>query len=273
MTTFGLTDNGFTLKRLADILDDMVTALGNVVDPVSGESLTVDLSDENDPLIQEINAFADGLSVCWEQLQLVNNQFDPNSSTGTGLSALVQLNGLRKKSGTYSTVILYCTGTANLTIAAGQQVSPISDGNYWTTNTTFTFDSSGHATVLATCNDIGAITASAGTLIKIVTPQDGWQTVTNISDAVAGTNEETETELRARRNVSTSGTAVAIIESVYSSLRSLENVTAVRVYQNITLTTDANGVPSKSIAAVVQGGTDADIANVLWLKTLGRQVS
>ena len=92
MTTYGVTDNGFVLKRLYDIRADMVAALGTVSDPTTGETLR--LGDENDPLVQLLDATADALAAAWEQLQEAYNQFDPLKATGAGLSGLVQLNGL-----------------------------------------------------------------------------------------------------------------------------------------------------------------------------------
>ena len=94
MTTFGITPTGFVLKRLADILDDVDAALSLVQDPVTGEYLTPDLLDENDPLVQIKNALCDQLSVCWEQLQLCYNSKDPLAATDAALSSLVQLNAL-----------------------------------------------------------------------------------------------------------------------------------------------------------------------------------
>lgn len=268
MATFGITDNGFVLKRLADILDDMNTALNTVIDPVSGESLTPELLDENDPLVQLVNAFSDGLSDAWEQLQLAYNQFNPNAATGVALSSLVQLNAITRNPGTYSTVILTLTGTANYSIPAGQQVSPLDDSTIWNLPA-FTFDNNGGAVVTATCSEVGAITALSNTLVKIITPQAGWNTVTNLVAATPGTYEESDSDLRVRRAGSTSASAVAIIESVYSSLIGLTGVTSVYAYQNITNQTDEYSVPSKNIAVIVQGGSDEDIANVLWLKASG----
>lgn len=265
MATFGITDAGFTLKRLADILGDMVGQLTTITDPVTGETLTTDLANEDDPLVLEVNAFADGLAAAWEQLQLVYNQFDPNKATGVALSGLVQLNGLRRKAGSYSTVQLTVTGTAGLSIAEGQQVSPMDDSSVFILPA-FTFSSGGTATVTATCSEMGPTAAEIGTLVKIVTPQAGWTSVTNLVAAVEGANEETDTALRARRSVSTSSTAVALIESVYSALIGLDGVKSARAYQNITDTTDARGVPSKNIAVVIKGGTNAAIAQVLWEK-------
>ena len=68
--SFGISDQGFTLKRLADILSDMQTAFSTVQDPATGEMLTLNLADENDPLVQAVNSVSDALSLAWEQLQL-----------------------------------------------------------------------------------------------------------------------------------------------------------------------------------------------------------
>lgn len=268
MSNFGISDTGFTLKRLADILNDMSTALGSITDPVTGEMLTPELLDENDPLVQMTNSFSDGLALAWEQLQLAYNQFNPNAAGGVSLSSLVQLNGITRQSGSYSTVQLTLSGTPNYAIPAGQQVSPLDDSSIWNLPA-FTFDGSGDATITATCSVVGAISADIGTLVKIVTPQAGWSTTTNLIAATIGTAEESDTALRGRRSNSTSALAVAIIESVYSSLIGLAGVTSVYAYQNITNSTDGNSVPSKNIAVIIQGGVDADIANILWLKASG----
>jgi hypothetical protein len=103
MTTFGITDQGFTLKRLADIIIDMDTSLALVQDPITGE--TLNLLDENDPLMQLKFAVADQLSAAWEQLGLVYNSLNPLAATGAPLAALVQLNGILKQLGDTDTVL------------------------------------------------------------------------------------------------------------------------------------------------------------------------
>src|ERR1035437_6784669 len=104
MPDFGVSSAGFSLKRLNDILNDMVADLSTIQDPVTGETLTPSLIDENDPLVQTANSLADALSVGWEQLQLACNQYDPLKSVGAGLSGLVQLNKIKRKVGSGSTV-------------------------------------------------------------------------------------------------------------------------------------------------------------------------
>lgn len=261
MTTFGVTPTGFKTKRLADILADLTTALSTVSDPSTGESLIVDLADENDPLVQVVNAFADGLAEAWEQLELAHDQFDPLKSIGAGLSGLVQLNGISRKPSTYTTATVSLTGTPNSAFVAGKKIS---NGVNNFTLPAVAFDGSGFASVVAVADEEGPIQALAGTLVKIVTPVPGWTAVTNPTDGVVGTYAETDTELRARQQNSTSATAQTIIESIYSALVNLDGVTYCRVYQNITLAVDSRGIAAKSVAVVIVGGDDNEIAESIF---------
>ncbi len=131
MAEHGVTPQGFSLKRLADIRNDLVTALNEVTDESTNEKLIVDLADADDPLVQIVDSFSDGLSVAWEQLQFAYNQFDPLKSSGGGLSGVVQLNGIRRKSGTFSTVFVSLTGQFNQFIPAGQQITDINNTHVW----------------------------------------------------------------------------------------------------------------------------------------------
>jgi len=264
MTTFGITDEGFTLKRLADILATTTAALSTVVDAVSGESLTPDLTDENDPLVQIVNSFCDSISVCWEQLQLAYNQFDPLKATGAGLSGLVQLNGLTRQLGGYATAAFDVTGTANKTILAGKQVADINSTIVFALPE-FTLDGDGEATVTGTCTVKGPLVALTGSVFNILTPTAGLLTAVNTNDSSGGSDDETDAELRARQQLSTSGTAHSVIDSVYSVLGGITGVTMVRVYQNNTLDDpDTRSIPAKSIAVVIMGGADLAIAIALF---------
>lgn len=266
MADYGVTNEGFVLKRLNDILMDLTTALSGVVDPVTGQTLTPDLADEDDPLVQLVNAFADDLSVAWEHLQLAYNQFDPLKATGAGLSGTVQLNKLRRKAGTNSTVNVALTGSPALAMPAGKLLSNL-NGDVVFELPAITFDGSGDATAVATCTEQGPIAAEIGTLVNIVTPTSGWDSVTNTSAAALGTYEESDSSLRNRQQLSTSNTGSAVIESFYAGLINLEGVTFARAYQNITNITDARGIPAKTVSVVVVGGDNNDIAELIFQRS------
>lgn len=265
MTDFGITPQGFVLKRLVDIRQDLVDRLSQIQDPVSGEFLTVDLKDENDPLVQLVNSFSDGLAVGWEQTQGSYNQFDPLKASNGGLSGVVQLNGIRRKTGTVSRVIVTLEGTPNLLIPTGNQFTDIQNTFVWQLPQVL-LDVNGYASAEAQCIIKGPNTAIAGTLVKILTPIAGWDSITNSVDAIPGTLEETDSELRARQQLSTSATASSIVDAIFGSLIALADVDFVRVYQNSTLVTDSRGIPGKTVAVVIVGGDDDDIGTEIFEK-------
>lgn len=259
---FGVQETGFVRKRLADILADLTAALAAVQDPVSGEMLTPSLADENDPLVQVVNAFGDALALAWEQLELTYAQFDPDKATGAALSGLVQLNALVRRAGTRSTVGLDLTGTPGLVIPAGKRVTTPDDSVVFELPSV-TLDGSGEASVTGTAIVDGPLAAGTGTVVKILTPWAGWTGVTNPSPASPGTAEETDAELRIRQRASTAAPARSTIESIYAGLQAVEGVTYCRVYQNVTDSVDSRGISAHSVAPVILGGDDTAIAEVL----------
>ena len=260
---YGITDAGFTLKRLSDILSDMNTALSNVTDPDTGVSLTPNLLNENDPLVQIVNAFCASLYDAWEQLEEAYGEFDPLKATGAGLSGLVQLNGLLRKAGRASTLTVALSGTALVTIPAGKRIST-NDGRKVFTLPIVTFDAYGSASAIATCTELGPIDVDVGTVVKILTPSTGWVSVTNPGTCVVGAYEETDSALRVRQRDSTAAPAQSMIESIYSALMQVDNVTYVRLFQNISDTVDERDIPPHFIAPVVIGGENYSIATAIF---------
>lgn len=265
MAEYGVTPQGFSLKRLADIRNDLVTALNEVTDESTGEKLIVDLADADDPLVQIVDSFSDGLTVAWEQVQFAYNQFDPLKSSGGGLSGVVQLNGIRRKSGTFSTVFVSLTGQFNQFIPAGQQITDINNTHVWELPDIL-LDGAGLGSGIAVCTTKGPNLAIPGSLVKILTPLAGWKTVTNSVDAIGGTLEETDAELRLRQQVSTSATGASVVDALYSSLLALADVLFVRIYVNATMFVDSKGIPAKTVAVVIVGGDDEEISLTIFQK-------
>lgn len=265
MAEYGVTPQGFSLKRLADIRNDLVTALNEVTDESTGEKLIVDLADADDPLVQIVDSFSDGLTVAWEQVQFAYNQFDPLKSSGGGLSGVVQLNGIRRKSGTFSTVFVSLTGQFNQFIPAGQQITDINNTHVWELSDIL-LDGAGLGSGIAVCTTKGPNLAIPGSLVKILTPLAGWKTVTNSVDAIGGTLEETDAELRLRQQVSTSATGASVVDALYSSLLALADVLFVRIYVNATMFVDSKGIPAKTVAVVIVGGDDEEISLTIFQK-------
>lgn len=262
----GVTSAGFEAKRLADVETDAAEQLRTIVDPASGESLQPEFGSE-DPAMQVVHVPLEGVGLAWEAAQLVYQQFDPKSATGPSQSNLVQLNGIRRQDASASTAPVQLVGTPLITIPAGQLVSDVNNVNQWKTTADIDLDATGIGAGSVECISLGPVSAAQGTLINIVTPYPGWTGVSNTDSAELGRDVETDTELRQRRDRSTMAPAASPVESVYANLANITGVTYARVRQNNTLVPDSNGIPGKSVAAVVVGGDDLDIAYTLLART------
>lgn len=262
----GVTREGFEAKRLADVLSDGQAQLATIIDPATGQTLQPDFA-SSDPAMQVVKVPLDGVATAWEALALVFEQFDPNKAVGASLSALVQLNGISRQPAVASTVTLTLTGTPSALIPAGTLIGNAANTSQWATDNAVAIGLGGTVTVEATCTVIGPVEAGAGTLTNIVTPVAGLTAVTNIAAANIGRDEETDTDLRLRRQRSTLAPSASPVESVYGNLANLPGVTFARVYVNNTLSPDGRGIPGKSVAAVVVGGSDDDIAFELLART------
>lgn len=193
----------------------------------------------------------------------VYQSYAPGSAQGAALSLAVKINGLKRNGASQSTVPITVVGTANATIVNGLVGDNLGLGTQWALPPSVTFPPGGSITVTATCTVAGATNAGVGTLTQILNPQLGWQTATNGSAATAGEAVETDAQLLARQQVSVAAPSVTPVGSVTANLLDLPGVGLVQVYENDTNITNLLGIPPHAIAAVVQGGTAAQIAQTI----------
>ncbi len=255
-----LTAQGFTRTRL----DERLSQLQDAMRAIFGPNINLD-PDTMDG--QTLGIFAESTSNLDQLAEDVYHSFNPQSATGVALSRLVQLNGIRRIEGTYSTVTLRCVGSEGTLILAGNLVKSTATNATFQTVSDATIPASGQIDVEARSSTNGAILAPAGTLTKIDTPIYGWQTATNLLDATPGRDEETDEQLRLRRRASTSTPGQAIVDAIYGALTNIPSVLQARVYENDQDTVQpVTGLPPHSIYCIVEGGTDADILKTIWLK-------
>lgn len=193
---------------------------------------------------------------------MVFNSFSPTYSQGAQLASLVKLNGLVKESSSHSTAVGNVVGQAGTTILNG--VVKDINGSSWSLPSPVVIPIGGSIAVTVTSQVPGAISAAIGDISQIATPQLGWQTFSNTVAAVAGAPVESDATLRARQSKSTSLPAQTILDSIAGAIANVSGVTRSKIYENDTSSTDANGVPSHSICAVVLGGSVSDIGNAIF---------
>lgn len=196
------------------------------------------------------------------------NSFSPVTAQGVGLSRVVKINGISRNVPTNSTVVLTIVGVAGTVITNG--IASDSLSQQWLLPATVTIPSGGSIDVTATAQNQGAVNAAANTVTGIFTPTLGWQTVNNAAAAIPGSAVETDAALRIRQAQSTSIPALTVLQATVSALANLAGVTAVRAYENVTESTDGNGLPAHSVCFVVEGGSITDITNTIgFYKTPG----
>ncbi len=253
---------GLHVPSYNDILDDLIS----LAKQIYGSDIYL----ENDSMdYQYLSAVALKNYDAMQGLLLAYNSRSPSCAIGTALSSLVKINGLSRKSASYSTCQVTLTGTAGTVIPAGKLQDTA--GNSWSIPTNTTIPAAGVITVSAVCDTIGEIAALVGDITKIATPQYGWISATNTVAAVPGQPVETDAELRARQAISTSIPSQTLREGIIASIASISGVTRYKVYENDTsdnTVTENNplGLPEHCIAAVVEGGTDNAIANQIRIK-------
>jgi len=118
--------------------------------------------------------------------------------------------------------------------------------------------------VSATCSETGPNSQAADTIQSIQSPVIGWNTVTNPSAAVEGTNIETDSELRTRYALAKFQDSVNTYEAIYAAILKIDGVEQVIIYENETDVTNGIGVPAHSFYPIVLGGNSIDIAQAIW---------
>lgn len=259
MTTYGMTDAGFNRKPLSviksDIEERLRTARGDNINvsPQSGYG-------------QLIGIFSEAISDAWvNQEGLYNSQY-PSTANGAGLSNAVGLNGITRNPAVKSTATCTFTGTAGTVLAVGTQVKTNDTGTIFETLAEGTIEAGGTIDIAMQAVEAGPFTAVIGTLTEIETPVYGWESVTNAAAAIVGEYEETDVELRIRQEASVALSGRNNSDTLYAQLLEIEDVTGASVYSNGTDAT-VDGVPAHRFRAIVEGGTDADIADVIWANT------
>lgn len=264
MSDYGISDTGFNRKRLGVLLDE----LNAEVKSIFGDNFNV--SPES-PDGQINGVISESNANLWEIAEEAYNAFNPSAATGNTLSNLVQLNGITRQAASASRALLTLVGSENTSVPAGSLVSTTDGSTTFVTEDTVVIPASGSITVFASANTTGPIIALASTITQIDTPITGWDSVTNSSDAILGTDEETDVELRARREQSVARDAKAIIDTIFAEVKAVTGVTQIVVLENDTNSgPDVNGLPAHSVNVIAVGGADQDIGEAIFLKkTLG----
>jgi uncharacterized phage protein gp47/JayE len=248
--------SGLHIPSYADILADLLAQ----AQAIFGTDIYLG-NDSQD--YQYTSIIALKISDAFQLVQMVYNNCAPGTAIGVGQDLLYKCNGLVRNAATYSTCPVSLIGAPGTSLSNSWVQDK--NGYQWSIPATI-LGSGGTAQALATCSYPGPISAAPGDISIIVTPTMGWYSVMNAGAATLGVNTEADSAFRARQAFSTAQPSLSILDGLRGAIAGISGVTRSRVYENDTGSPDGNSQPAHSIAAVVEGGDSAIIANTVFSK-------
>lgn len=209
-----------------------------------------------------------------ELLQEVYTGFDPDQNVGQSQDAVASITGTYRRPATHGSVELTVNLDAATLLPAGSQAAVSGDpDNIWETTEDVTSVAAGNYTATAQCVDTGPVQALATTITVIVTVVAGWNSVTNVADAVEGLAVEGHTAFRLRRKAEVCLGGSTSVDSIAAAVSQFTGVLEVICIEN-DLPISSLGMPPHSIQVIYwDGGAGvvgvADLAKVIYEEKAG----
>lgn len=260
----GLTDTGLTIETITSLLASIVADQLANIDP--------NLNTEADSVIGQLNAiYAAALLECWELLEAIWQAGHADTATGQALSYIAALTGTIREAATKSTVSVRFGGTAAASVPAGTEVYVVGrpDSRYVTLAADVI---GGGGTVDIECE---AVTAGSepymlsGETLSMPNPPTNVTSATAFENSANGEDEESDADLRTRREAELGRPGSSTVEAIRSDLLEVTGVDVAQVYENPESYTDANGLPPHSIECIVYSAnaptyTAQDVVDAIW---------
>ena len=265
-----LDENGLQVKTLNELIAEKEAKYRELF----GDDIILT---SNSPDGQLINISAQAGVDIRERIVDVYNSFDPDKCIGTIQDSRYKINGILRTGGTYTIQPIDITVNRTITLDGldGEYLNPNatsyavkdSAGNTWfLIDTTTVF--SGTTTLPFRAKEIGLVQPVVGEITEQVTPISGVISVINsVAPTSIGEEQETDEEFQIRRNKSTALLGQGNNDTILASILALEGVNDARVYTynwDKYPDIDENGISPHFIWAIVEGGANEDIAEVLY---------
>lgn len=264
-----LNSSGLQVKTLSEIISELESNFKAIY----GNDINLD---QNSPDGQMLNIYAQAAVDLRELLVALNNSFDPDRAVGTLLDQRAAINNIERRAGTFTITPIELVVDRTVTLQGLDADFNNVDGTGYTVQ-----DDSGNEFILidtATltagthtknfrAKNIGRVETTTGTITSQKTVVLGVTSVNNPSAATEiGQDEETDGELRIRRRQSVAIASNGYLNGLLAAVLNLDGVTDARLYENVTNSTDSDGIPAHGIWLIVEGGANTDIANQIYSK-------
>lgn len=242
------------------ILEDTNEAFGGDLDIVTPSTPQAYLADKLTDNIRDSNA----------AIAYMVSQMDPATSEGRMQDGIARIYYLERKPATSSVVQALCTGQPGAPLPL-YSLAQDDDGNLWQSTAAGVFPASGELTIQFACVSTGPVTLGIGQLTRIAQLVPGWDAITNLGAATAGSNVESRAAFEARRRESVARNAHGSPAAIRSAVWDVDGVIDVFAYDNYNNTVLPYGSTSYPIAPhsiyiAVIGGVAQDIAEAIFAK-------
>lgn len=262
-----LNENGLTVKTTNQIREELNTALRDIY------GIDINL-DQNSPDGQMVGIYAQAATDIRELITSSYNSFNPDKAVGRLLDERVVINNIVRNGGTYTITPIDVTVDRTLTLngldgdfnnpdGSGFTVQDNSGNEFILIDTTEL--TAGTSTLSFRSKTIGLVNTTVGTIQNAVTIVLGVTDINNSSaPTTIGQDEETDAQLRVRRQQSVSLSSNGYANGLLGNVLSLDGVVSAKLYENVTNDIDANDIPAHGMWLIVEGGANSDIANVIF---------
>ena len=272
-----LDEKGLQVKTLTELIQDKEKAIKGIY----GEDVILE---SNSPDGQLINITAQAGVDIRERIVDVYNSFDPDKCYGTIQDSRYKINGIARKGGSYTIqpIDIVVSKTVKLEGLDSDYSNPNavaygvkdSAGNVWyLIDTTTITDINTKVTLPFRAGAIGDVTPVIGTITEQVAPISGIVSVINsVAPTSIGVTQEKDEEFQIRRNKSVAVMGQGNVDVIRGSVLQLEGVSDARVYGydwESYPNTDTNGLNPHFIWAIVEGGSNQEIGEILYTNSGG----
>jgi uncharacterized phage protein gp47/JayE len=258
-----LDEKGLKIPSYAGLLEDMEIKAKELF----GDNINLS---SNTPLGIIIRIFAWFLSITWQVIEKVYHSGFIKSSEGIQLDRHGKNRNITRNPSSESTVFLSFTGEPYHVIEIGNYFET-EEGVQFMNIYECTLNELGTGIVESVSVEKGAYTnVFVNSVIIISEPVAELYTVTNVLEAVGGSNQESDTSYRDRLIQGNIAQNNAILNAIYSKVTSLSGVISVKINVNDTMS-EVDGVAPKSINVMCVGGNNDEIGKTIF-KTIAAGV-
>lgn len=230
--------------------------------------------DQDSPDGQMMMIYIQALLDVEDLLTQVYNQFDPDNAIGRVLDQRCAINGIQRQAGTHTVTNITIVTTQALSLFGIDQaqtppyIIADNEGTQWELVTSIAIPTAGTYVLAFQAVLPGATLSVPNTITVPVSVVLGVVSVNNPTTySTLGLNEESDAELKIRRQKSVSLSSQGYLQGLLAALENISGVVSAFVYENVTGSTDADGIPSHSIWVIVSGAaSSAAIANAIYTK-------